>query len=59
MNISPALRAKYGMFNTCDRIDAAHGDRVLVADARTSMSDYRIALAQALGKRCDRNGFTS
>ena len=55
-----ARAAKYGMFRTCDRIDsakAAHDD-VLLADARTSMCDYRLALSLALGNRCDRNGFT-
>lgn len=47
------------MFRTCDRIDAAkeRHDPVLVADARTSMADYRVALALSLGKVCDRNGF--
>lgn len=52
--------ARNGMFRTCDRIDAAKAkqDQVLLADARTSMSDYRLALAQSLGRPCDRNGFT-
>lgn len=53
-----ARAAKYGMFRTCDRIDAAKPDQVLIADARTSMCDYRLALALSLGKSCDRNGFT-
>lgn len=54
-----ARAARRGMFRTCDRIDAAKArhDEVLIADARTSMSDYRVALAQALGRVCDRNGF--
>lgn len=54
-----ARAARNGMFSTCDRIDrakAAH-DPVVVADARTSMCDYRVALAQALGNPCDRNGY--
>ena len=59
--MSPATAAKFGMFRTCDNIDAAKAKRdpVLVADARTGMSDYRVAFALALGKSCDRNGFTS
>jgi hypothetical protein len=54
-----ARAARRGMFRTCDRIDAAKSmqDHMLMADARTSMSDYRVALAQSLGKSCDRNGF--
>lgn len=53
-----ARAARNGTFRTCDRIDTAKAkhDRVLIADARTSMSDYRIALAVALGRGCDRNG---
>lgn len=47
------------MFRTCDPIDAAKAkhDPVLIADARGSMCDYRIALAVALGRDCDRNGY--
>ena len=54
-----AARARHGMFRTCDRIDAAKArhDAVLIADARTSMCDYRLALATALGRPCDRNGY--
>lgn len=54
-----ARAARHGMFRTCDRIDVAKArhDAVLIADARTSMSDYRVALALALGRACDRNGF--
>lgn len=61
MSEERARAARRGMFRTCDRIDVAKAkhDRVLLADARTSMSDYRLALAQALGRPCDRNGFTS
>lgn len=57
----PAWRAKMGMFRTSDRIDEAKEGRdpVLVADARTSMDDYRLALAIALGRNCDRNGYCS
>jgi hypothetical protein len=57
--VDMARAARRGMFSTCDRIDAAKSmqDPTLMADARTSMSDYRVALAQALGKTCDRNGF--
>lgn len=46
------------MFRASDRIDTAKAkhDQVLIADARTFMSDYRIALAVALGRGCDRNG---
>lgn len=55
-----ARAARNGMFRTSDRIDrakAAH-DPVALADARTSMSDWRLALAAALGRTdCDRNGF--
>jgi len=49
------------MFRTSDRIDACkeRRDDTLLADARTSMCDYRIALATALGRRCDRNGYTN
>lgn len=51
--------AKLGMFRTSDRIDQAkeRHDPVLVADARTSMCDYRVALALSLGAVCDRNGY--
>lgn len=60
--------ARRGMFRTSDRIEAAQGwegvrylpakrDPVLIADARTSMCDYRVALALALGRTCDRNGY--
>jgi hypothetical protein len=56
--VDVVTRAKFGMFSTCDRIDEARGNPVLVADARTSMCDYRLALALALGKTCDRNGYT-
>lgn len=61
--------ARRGMFRTSDRIDEARGydgvrksrpaDPVAIADARTSMCDYRIALATALEKPCDRNGYTN
>ncbi len=58
----PSLRtlAYLGMCRTSDRIDTARArhDLVAAADARTSMSDYRVALALALGKPCDRNGYT-
>lgn len=70
MSVDQAARlaARRGMFRTSDRIEAAQGwegvlyrpakrDPVLIADARTSMCDYRIALAQAIGKPCDRNGY--
>lgn len=51
--------AKCGMFRTCDDIDQAKAkhDPVLIANARTSMDDYRLALSLALGKSCDRNGY--
>lgn len=62
------LAARNGMYRTSDRIEHAQGwdgvtlrrpaDPVLIADAHTSMCDYRIALAQAIGKPCDRNGYT-
>lgn len=55
-----ARSARRGMFRTSDRIDAAKArhDAVALADARTSMSDYRLALCAALGRTdCDRNGF--
>ena len=65
----PVWAAKMGMFSTCDRIDEAKGydgvrlarpaDPVLVADAQTSMCDYRLALSIALGRTCDRNGYAS
>lgn len=55
---SPAQMALMGMFSTADVIDKARGDAVAVADARTSMCDYRLAYAQSLGKRCDRDGYT-
>lgn len=69
-NKAARLAARRGMFRTADRIEAAEGwagvvfrpekrDPVLIADAHTSMCDYRIALAQALGRPCDRNGFVS
>lgn len=55
------------MYRTRDRMEHARGldgfvrrrpaDPVLIADAHTSMCDYRIALAQALGRHCDRNGY--
>ena len=53
-------QARHGMFRTSDRIDTAKArhDKVALADARTSMCDYRIALAIASGRDCDRNGFT-
>ena len=56
-----ASNARRGMFRTSDRIDACkeRRDDTLLADARTSMCDYRIALATALGRRCDRNGYTN
>lgn len=52
--------AKMGMFRTCDVIDRAKEkhDPVLIANARTSMNDYRVALSLALGQPCDRNGYT-
>jgi len=48
------------MFRTCDVIDEAKSrhDGVLIADARTSMCDYRLALALALGGTPDRNGYS-
>lgn len=51
--------ARNGMFRTSDRIDAAKckGDAVALADARTSMCDYRLALAIAHDREADRNGF--
>lgn len=54
-----ARAARNGMFRTCDRIDAAKAahDPVMLADHRTAMCDYRVALALAHGFRCDRNGF--
>lgn len=56
-----ARRARRGMFRTCDRIDTAkqRQDKVALADARTSMCDYRLALSLALGNPCDRNGYTA
>lgn len=55
----PVWRAKMGMFRTCDDIDEAKASRdtVSLANARTSMDDYRLALSMALGKSCDRNGY--
>lgn len=62
-----AWAAKLGMFRTGDLIDEASGydgvrkvreaDPVALADARTSMCDYRCALAAALGRPADRNGY--
>jgi len=54
-----ARAARRGMFRTSDRIDLGklRADPVALADARTSMSDYRLALSLALGQPCDRNGF--
>lgn len=54
-----ARAARRGMFRISDRIDSAKArhDAVLLADARTAMSDYRIALAAALDIPADRNGF--
>lgn len=59
-SVGPVRCARNGMFRTSDLIDIAKArqDRVLLADARTAMSDYRLALAAALGTPCDRNGFT-
>ena len=57
--MTAASAARFGMFRICDRIDEARHDRVLVADARTSMCDYRLALSLALGRPCDRNGFSA
>lgn len=54
----PDWAAKMGMFRTSDVIDDVRRDVVLLADARTSMSDYRLALCLALGRPCDRNGFS-
>lgn len=64
---TPVTAAKLGMFRTSDRIDEANGydgvrkvravDPVALADARTSMCDYRVALAIALGRSPDRNGY--
>lgn len=53
--------AKRGMFRTCDEIDEAKAkhDPVLIANARTSMDDYRLALSLALGRSPDRNGYSS
>ena len=58
--VDPKWAARLGMYGTCDRIDKAKEkhDQVLIADARTSMDDYRLAFAQAWGKPCDRNGYT-
>ena len=55
----PVFAAKLGMFRTCDDIDNAkeRHDPVAIANARTSMDDYRLALAMALGRPCDRNGY--
>lgn len=52
--------AKMGMFRTCDDIDEAKArhNPVLIADARTSMDDYRVALSLALDRTCDRNGYS-
>ncbi len=54
-----ATAAKHGMFRTCDVMDEAKSrrDEVAMADARTSMCDYRLALALAMGRSCDRNGY--
>lgn len=52
-----AARARFGMFRTSNRIDSVRHDPVRLADARTSMCDYRVALATALGRACDRNGY--
>ena len=58
----PARAARRGMFWTSGQIDTVKDarpvDRVALADRRTSMCDYRIALSVALGRPCDRNGFT-
>lgn len=53
--------AKRGMMRTCDVIDEAkqRRDRVAMADARTSMDDYRVALSLALGRTPDRNGYSA
>lgn len=58
--VEPKRAARMGMYSTCDDIDKAKAkhDPVLIADARTSMDDYRLAFALALGKPCDRNGYT-
>lgn len=57
----PSLRtmAYLGMCSTSGRIDEAkeRRDPVALADARTSMCDYRVALSLAIGKDCDRNGY--
>lgn len=55
----PVVSAKIGMFGTADKIDTARGDAVAVANLRTDMCDYRLALSLALGRDCDRNGYTS
>ncbi len=62
-----ARAARRGMYRTGDRIDDAKGrgsawgdkkpDPVAIADARTSMCDYRCARVNALGVPADRNGF--
>lgn len=54
----PVCVAKHGMHRTGDVIDATCHDPVLTADARTSMCDYRIALSHAMGRTCDRNGYS-
>lgn len=62
MSTDPVVwAAKMGMFRTCDVIDKAkeRNDPVLVADGRTSMCDYRLALSLALGRiNIDRNGYS-
>ena len=58
----PAFRARLGMYRTVDDIWRARQqqDPVLVADAQTSMCDYRLAFSLARGRRnIDRNGYST
>jgi len=57
----PAFRARQGMYRTVDDIWRARQDHdpVLMADARTSMCDYRLAFSLARGRiNIDRNGYS-
>lgn len=52
--------AARGMFRIGNRIDGIKDrsrDPVALADARTSMTDYRCLLAVASGRTPDRNGY--